>query len=133
MNEQKNILVVDDDIDLLEQVSMILKKEGYRVISAQGQKEGEEALLTAVPDLAVLDLMMENMDSGFVLCHHVKKRNPKTPVILVTAVTSETGMEFENSSGDERSWIKADAILTKPVRGEQLRREIDRLLGATPA
>jgi len=76
----------------------------------------------------VTDLMMEFLDAGFVLCHHVKKRNPKTPVILITAVTSETGMEFENATGEERSWIRADAILTKPVRADQLRREIDRLL-----
>jgi len=128
MNEQKNILVVDDDIDLLEQVSMILKKEGYRVISAQGQKEGEEALLTAVPDLAVLDLMMENMDSGFVLCHHVKRLFPETPVILLTAVKATTGLDFRPASDEAASWVKADAILDKPVRPEQLKEEVKRLL-----
>ena len=128
MNEQKNILVVDDDIDLLEQVSMILKAEGYRVIPAQGQKEGEEALLTAVPDLAVLDLMMENMDSGFVLCHHVKRLFPETPVVLLTAVKSATGLDFRPKSDDAASWVKADVILDKPVRPEQLRQEVKRLL-----
>jgi DNA-binding response OmpR family regulator len=67
MSEPKNILVVDDDLDLLEQVGYTLQGEGYKVVLAQGQKEGEDALLGMVPDLAVLDLMMENMDSGFVL------------------------------------------------------------------
>ncbi|MGA2080884.1 MAG: response regulator [Holophaga sp.] len=128
MNELKNILVVDDDIDLLEQVSMILKAEGYRVIPAQGQKEGEEALLTTVPDLAVLDLMMENMDSGFVLCHHVKRLFPETPVILLTAVKANTGLDFRPQSDEAASWVKADVILDKPVRPEQLRQEVKRLL-----
>ena len=128
MNEQKNILVVDDDIDLLEQVSMILKKEGYRVTAAQGQKEGEEALLTAVPDLAVLDLMMENMDSGFVLCHHVKRLFPETPVILLTAVKAATGLDFNPQSSEAASWVKADVLMDKPVRPEQLKQEVRRLL-----
>ena len=128
MQEQKKILVVDDDIDMLEQVSLILKKEGYQVIQAQGQKEGEEALLTAIPDLAVLDLMMENMDSGFVLCHHVKRLFPETPVILLTAVKAATGLDFSPTSQDAASWVKADVLLDKPVRPEQLKQEVRRLL-----
>ena len=128
MNEQKNILVVDDDIDMLEQVALILRAEGYRVIQAQGQKEGEEALLTTIPDLAVLDLMMENMDSGFVLCHHVKRLFPETPVILLTAVKAATGMDFHPQSEEAASWVKADVMMDKPVRPEQLKQEVRRLL-----
>jgi CheY-like chemotaxis protein len=128
MNEQKNILVVDDDIDLLEQVTLVLQAEGYKVTKAQGQKEGEEALLTTVPDLAVLDLMMENMDSGFVLCHHVKRLFPETPVILLTAVKSTTGLDFHPSSDEAASWVKADVVLDKPVRPEQLKEAVKRLL-----
>ena len=128
MSEQKSILVVDDDIDMLEQVALILKSEGYRVIKAQGQKEGEEALLTAVPDLAVLDLMMEHMDSGFVLCHHVKRLFPETPVILLTAVKATTGLDFHPQSDEAATWVKADVLMDKPVRPEQLRQEVKRLL-----
>ena len=128
MTERKNILVVDDDIDLLEQVAFTLTKEGYNVIKAQGQKEGEEALLTTVPDLAVLDLMMENMDSGFVLCHHVKRLYPDTPVILLTAVKAATGLDFHPQSDEAASWVKADVVMDKPVRPEQLRAEARRLL-----
>ena len=128
MNEQKNILVVDDDIDMLEQVALILRAEGYRVIQAQGQKEGEEALLTTIPDLAVLDLMMENMDSGFVLCHHVKRLFPETPVILLTAVKAATGMDFQPQTDEAASWVKADVLMDKPVRPEQLKQEVRRLL-----
>jgi CheY-like chemotaxis protein len=130
MQEQKKILVVDDDIDMLEQVALILKAEGYQVIQAQGQKEGEEALLTAIPDLAVLDLMMENMDSGFVLCHHVKRLFPETPVILLTAVKAATGLDFSPTSQEAASWVKADCLLDKPVRPEQLKQEVRRLLKA---
>ena len=128
MTEPKNILVVDDDIDLLEQVAMVLAAEGYHITKAQGQKDGEEALLTTVPDLAVLDLMMENMDSGFVLCHHVKRLYPDTPVILLTAVKAATGLDFHPQTDEAASWVKADVVLDKPVRPEQLRAEARRLL-----
>ena len=42
------------------------------------------------------------------------------PVILVTAVASETGLDFDAATAEERGWIKADAVLDKPVRFEQL-------------
>ena len=75
-----------------------------------------------------LDVMMENPDAGFTLCYHIRKKYPSVPVILVTSVNSETGLDFAMASDEERSWIKADAMLTKPIRFEQLKREIDRLL-----
>jgi len=128
MTEPKNVLVVDDDIDLLEQVAFVLAAEGYHVTKAQGQKEGEEALLSTIPDLAVLDLMMENMDSGFVLCHHLKRLYPDTKVILLTAVKAATGLDFHPRSEEASSWVKADLVLDKPVRPEQLRAEARRLL-----
>ena len=71
---------------------------------------------------------MEHMDGGFVLCHRIKQQDHTIPVILTTAVTSATGMRFATISDDERAWVKADAILAKPVRFEQIIREIRRLL-----
>jgi DNA-binding response OmpR family regulator len=136
MNPQKSILVVDDDPDILEQVGLILGHEGFRVVTAGGREEGEGQLLAFRPDLAILDLMMEHPDSGFVLCHHIKKLYPETPVILLTAVTAQTGISFDSQSSSGRSWVKADQILDKPVRSEQLLSEVRRLLkleAPTPA
>jgi len=128
MTTKKKILVVEDDLDQLDRLSLILKAEGYDVIAAQGQMEGEEAILASIPDLAILDLMMENMDSGFVLCHQIKHLYPETPVILLTAVTSETGVDFSCGAGGAARWIKADVMLDKPIRPEQLRTEVRRLM-----
>jgi len=128
METPKKILVVDDDIDLLEQVATILTGDGYEVRQAQGQDEAEEQLTAFIPDLAVLDLMMENMDSGFVLCHNIKKLYPGTPVIILTAVQAATGLDFKARSEEAGSWVKADVLLDKPVRPEQLKAEVRRLL-----
>jgi CheY-like chemotaxis protein len=122
------ILIVDDDEDFLFQHRIQLENAGFEVMAAASRAQAEEALATFTPDLAVLDLMMENHDDGFVLSHHLKRRFPNVPVILVTAVTSETGLAFDPASADERAWVGADAVLAKPIRFEQLQRELDRLL-----
>ena len=127
-NKKITVLVVDDDPDFLLQHEMLLQNAGFNVTTADSQKAAEESLDRQLPDLAVVDLMMENADGGFALCYHIKKRNPDIPVIIVTAVASETGLDFDTATAEERSWIKADALLTKPVRFEQLQREIKRLI-----
>jgi CheY-like chemotaxis protein len=126
-----NILVIDDDPDFLAQQEIQLSAAGYDVRTAGGQREAEEALAAEMPDLVIVDLMMEQMDGGFTICHKVKQADPSVPVILVTAVTSETGLEFDAATSEERSWVKADTVLAKPIRFEQLRREVERLLGRT--
>jgi CheY-like chemotaxis protein len=126
----KTILVVDDDFDFITQQKMQLEKAGFAVITADSQKHAEDILAQTRPDLAIVDLMMEYKDSGFALCYHIKKKDSSIPVILVTSVTSETGLEFDAATEEERSWVKADAMLTKPLRFEQLLSEIQQLLKA---
>ena len=128
MNTARKILLVDDDIDFLAQMQTRLKALQYEVITAEGQKEAETILADTKPDLAILDLMMEQVDGGFALAFHLKQKYPDVPVILCTAVASETGIEFDAATAEERAWIKADVFLPKPVRFEQLVREMERLL-----
>lgn len=130
MNAAKRVLVVDDDADFSEQVGLVLTGEGYDVVTANGQGEAEEKLLAMRPDICVVDLMMEHHDSGFVLCHEIKRLHPGTPVILLTGVRSSTGLDFTAWSSQAASWIEADAFLDKPVRPEQLRAEVAKLLAA---
>jgi len=126
---KKTILVVDDDSDILDQVTAILSNAGYEVVSAEGQASAEEALLKMKPDMAIVDLMMEEKDSGFVLSYQIKKLYPGTPVILLTAVTGATGLSFASQSEEAQSWTKVDRMLDKPIRSEQLKAEVQRLLG----
>lgn len=128
MNTDKTILLVDDDIDFLRQHEMQLTAAGFKVLTAEDSKSAMEIVNQSRPDLAIVDIMMEHMDDGFALCYQLKKKDSTMPVIVVTGVTSRTGMEFDASTEEERSWVKADAMLAKPVRFEQLLREISRLV-----
>jgi CheY-like chemotaxis protein len=128
MSDKPVILVADDDADILDQICLALAPEGYQLLRAETQEEAEEILLGSRPDLAILDLMMDEMDSGFVLCHRIKQLYPGTPVILLSAVTATTGLDFRPASAEEKSWVKADLVLHKPVVPERLRADVRRAL-----
>ncbi len=128
MNEAKTILVVDDDLDILEQYSLLLKADGYNVVQASTMAEAEETILTVRPDLAILDLMMDERDAGFVLCNQFKRMYAGLPIIIVSNVTPITGLDFRPRSPEEHSWVRADAMLNKPIVAERLLNEVRRLL-----
>jgi two-component system, OmpR family, response regulator len=122
------ILIVDDDQDYLIQMQSKIQNFGYKTIIAEGQKEAEMLIEKTRPDLAILDLMMENEDSGFILCYKMKKKYPDLPIIIVTGVAAETGISFDINDENDRKWIKADRFLDKGIRSERLKEEIDTLL-----
>ncbi len=125
---KKSILLVDDDEDYLFQTRLNIEQFGFKVITADSQSEAEKLLETLKPDLAILDLMMESDDSGFILAFKLKRKYPDVPVIIATAVTAETGMSFGVSSEEDRKWIKADLYIEKGIRADQLHKEIIKLL-----
>jgi len=123
-----NILLVDDDMDYLYQSKVRLEQMGFKTITADSQREAELILEKTKPDIAILDLMMENEDSGFILSYKIKKKYPEVPVIILTAVAAETGITFDILDENNRKWIKADLFLDKGIRSEVLKGEIERLL-----
>ncbi len=122
------VFVADDDPDILEQLRMILESMGLEVITSETQEKAEELIASRRPDLVIFDLMMENMDSGFILCHRMKQAYPDVPIIMVSAVAQDAGMRFDTKSSEMKNWIKADAFLDKQIRPEQIKAEVTRLL-----
>ena len=117
---KKTILVADDDPDIVFQLKHHLENWGYEVVAVGSREEAERYLESACPDLAILDLMMEEEDSGFILSYKIKKCRPEVPVIISTAVAAERGISFDMNSPGSRTWIKADHYLEKGFRMEQL-------------
>ncbi|MBF0245130.1 MAG: response regulator, partial [Planctomycetes bacterium] len=108
----KNILIADDDRDILECLALQIKGLGFaQVIAVSSQAEAEQVIAEQKVDIAIFDLMMENQDSGFVLCYHMKRKSPQTPVLLITNVTAETGFHFDLHSEENSMWTRADVIL----------------------
>lgn len=129
MTEKKKIIMlVDDDPDYLFQMRFQLEQLGFTVEAAESQRQGEALMERIKPDLAILDLMMENDDSGFILSYKMKRKYPEVPIIIATAVSAETGMSFSLDTEAEKQWIKADLYLEKGIRKEQLQKAINKLL-----
>lgn len=126
--EKKVVLIVDDDIDSLTQLTLHMKNMGFEVVTGETQKEGEDLINKMRPDLAIFDLMMDNKDSGFILSYKIKRKYPDVPVIIATAVTAETGLMFGLNSDEDKQWIKADLYLEKGIRYDQLQVQVKKLL-----
>lgn len=127
MNDKKKILLVDDDLDLLEQNKLLIEAKGYEVITASSAKDGWEMFRKKKPDACVIDLIMEEHDSGFVLCYKIKKddHGKNIPVFILTSATYDTGFKFGAETKEEKEWIKADALINKPVIIEEFVKKLE--------
>ena len=68
----KTVLLVDDEKDFLDIFSRVLKKAGYRVITATDGPEALRKAITSRPDVVVTDLAMDTPDAGFWLAEKIK-------------------------------------------------------------
>ncbi|MCX7876327.1 MAG: response regulator [Melioribacteraceae bacterium] len=125
--EIKKILLVDDDIDLLEQNKLLLESKGFQVITAENSEDGFKLFQKELPDAAILDLIMEQMDAGFILSYKIKKteHGKKIPVFILTSATYETGYKFSAATDEEKEWLKCDGVLNKPVVVDELIAKIE--------
>lgn len=127
MQELKKILLVDDDEDFVEIHRTILEPK-YEVAVAYSAQEGLELLEANDFDLFILDIMMEERDSGFQLTYQIKN-NPKyinTPILLLTSAPKITGFSLDLER--DRDWIKADALEEKPISAQRLLQKVAELL-----
>ncbi len=123
----KKILIVDDDPDLVEAVTLILESKNYTVAAAYGGIEGLQKARTENPDLIVLDVMMPDKD-GYVVCKELKAdpELSQIPVLLLTAVVSHIPTtRFSQQIGLE---TEADDYIDKPVEPAVLVNRIETLL-----
>jgi CheY-like chemotaxis protein len=117
-----SILVVDDNDMNLMLIGKILELEGYQVALARNGREAIQSVVAAVPDLAILDVMMPDMD-GYELCRKLRQPplNVAVPIILLTAMSSDMERQLAEKAG-------ANDIWAKPFDMELFRRRIGKLL-----
>ena len=84
MAEQKVILVVDDDRELVDGLRAVLERQGFKVIQAHDGHQGKQAIYNQQPDLVILDMMMPRM-GGYPLLEHFRGKTDAPPIIMITA------------------------------------------------
>ena len=105
----KLVAIVEDDPDQRENFTDALRSSGYDVVAYRNRATALEGMQKNMPDLAILDIMLENeMDGGFDLCRDLRAMAPKLPIIFLTARDSDI---------DRVSGLRLDAwdYLTKPL------------------
>jgi two-component system, OmpR family, alkaline phosphatase synthesis response regulator PhoP len=119
MSSKQHILVVDDDPDLVEMVSMKLATYDYRITKAYDGQDAYEKIQKEKPDLVILDVMMPRK-SGYELCNELKNdpQYKDIAVVLLTAVADNVPTSSYTHL-DGKSTL-ADDYIPKPIDLDKL-------------
>ena len=133
--KKQTILLVDDDPDYLESNRAVLEAEGFDVHTADTTNEALRLAKSLNPVVAILDVIMDEPDSGFKLARRIRgsRKTREVRIVLLTAlndVNREKGIAYRFSDGDrDESWLPVDRVLSKPVRPDRLASVVRELIG----
>jgi DNA-binding response OmpR family regulator len=116
----QKILIVDDDKKIVELVTLYLKKDGYQVLAAFDGQQALDLVERKQPDLVILDLGLPQVD-GMDVCRLLRMRAARTPIIMLTARTTED----DKLAGLD---VGADDYVTKPFSPRELMARIRAVL-----
>jgi DNA-binding response OmpR family regulator len=123
MDAGADILIVEDDKDLVNTVRIVLESKKYRVRWAYNGKEGYSKIREKIPDLMILDVMMQTDTDGFDLAYKLKneKKFQNIPILMITSfpqkMVEEGPEKFQHILGE--TW-PVTQFLEKPVDPEEL-------------
>jgi len=124
MAEQKLILVVDDDRELVDAMRTVLERQGYKVIQAHDGHQGKQAIYNQKPDLVILDMMMPRM-GGYPVLEHFKDKTDAPPMIMVTANEGSRHKVYAE-------YLGVIAYIRKPFAMERLLETVTKALNPPP-
>ncbi len=132
----KKILIIDDDPDIVEAMRMPLEANSYNVITASSGKDGLQMAKEEIPDLIILDVMMETDTEGFHVAYELKSEDSaseyksckKIPILMITAISQKKGMSFSPEKDD--TFLPVDGFIEKPVQPKELLKRTAELLAA---
>ena len=125
----KKVLIIDDDRDIREVLTSGLEGK-YELREASSRKEGTKALKEFGPDLVVLDVMMENLDSGFEMAREIShdEQLKYVKILMLTNIDKEMKLDFKKIAGD-RDWLPVNDYVVKPIDLEEFLVKVEKLIG----
>jgi two-component system alkaline phosphatase synthesis response regulator PhoP len=113
------IMVVDDDQDVLDGLRAILESGGYEMVEAGGAEEAVKVFEDENPDLLIVDMMMEQIDSGLNFVKMVRDSGSKAPMYMLSSVGDELSKNISSSD------LGVAGILQKPLDSEFILRVLE--------
>lgn len=131
MSDKKQIMVVDDDVQLVDTVKTLLESVGYEVSYAYQSEKGMDLAREIKPDLILLDIMFAGPPGpdGVEISRRLRQ-DPvlgDTPVIIVSGVKKLLDMPFKLAPDED--YMPVRAFLEKPFKPDKLLAEIEKILG----
>ncbi len=117
------IAIIDDDPDVLDASSLVLKSKGYEVITATNPDDGFKIVKENKPSLIILDVMMNEPDDGFFLAQKFRREKINTPILMFTSVSKSFGVDYGINE-----MVPVDEFVEKPISSEQLIEKVEKLL-----
>jgi len=128
-----HVLIIDDDPDIIDSLSMILEANGHSVDVKTDTGQLIEDVVKANPDIIILDVIFpEDPQAGFKAARTLRKSEQinHIPVLMLSAVNQRSNLAFSISNSDiSDDFMPVEAFLDKPVEPRALLGKIDELLG----
>jgi DNA-binding response OmpR family regulator len=114
----QRIVIIDDDPDVREALTMILEPAGYALNCCSTGPEGMAAIRANPPDLILLDIMLSSPSEGFHLAYELRGDDAlKTiPIIMISSIGETMGMDYAKELGSE--YVPAERFLDKPLTAQ---------------
>jgi CheY-like chemotaxis protein len=119
MSDRPLILVVDDDPDLVESVSMKLESQDFRVAKAYDGIEAWDRIREEKPDLVLLDVMMPRKD-GYELCREIKDDSAFKDIVVVLLTAVAENVKSSKYTHQDGKSTSADDYIAKPIDLDKL-------------
>lgn len=117
------ILCIDDDPDILSFLRVVLEGAGYAFVGAESAEEGLRRYREATPDAVIVDLMMEEVDSGTGFVRELRALGNEAPVFMLSSVGDDLNLATDCAP------LGLSGVFQKPLAAAQLLA----VLGATLA
>jgi DNA-binding response OmpR family regulator len=119
MSDKQLILVVDDDTDLVEMISMKLESEKFQVAKAYDGVEAFEKIKEEKPALIILDVMMPRKD-GYALCNELKNSDEYKDIVIILLTAVSDAISSTNYTHMGGKTTLADDFIPKPIDLDKL-------------
>ena len=116
----KTVLLIDDDADVHEVVKMILEPKGFQVECALTGPAGLEAARRLMPDVLLLDIMLDTPSEGFHIAYTIKNDDVlrQIPIVIISSIGKKMGIDYAKELGTE--YVPASQFIEKPFNAETL-------------
>lgn len=118
--DKQRILIIDDDPDVREALTLILEPAGYAVTCCATGPEGLEMVQSQPPDLIMLDIMLASPSEGFHLAYELRRdeQTAMIPIVMISSIGETMGMDYAKELGSD--YVPVEKFLDKPLSAEMV-------------